>query len=57
MPQMCPMNWMFLLMFFTFLLIIYISLTYFIYLPKILFKKKNFFLKKTINNKSLNWKW
>nr|WAK83094.1 ATP synthase F0 subunit 8 [Janus sp.] len=52
MPQMSPMNWMFLLIMFTLLLIMCISMIYFNYLPS----PKKF----KLNNKKtnfLNWKW
>nr|WAK83081.1 ATP synthase F0 subunit 8 [Janus sp.] len=52
MPQMSPMNWLFLMVLFTLLLIMTISLIYFNYMPP---TKKN--LKKIINSPYYSWKW
>nr|AJE61789.1 ATP synthase F0 subunit 8 [Cephus pygmeus] len=55
MPQMSPMNWMMLMFMFTMILIMCISLMYFIYLPnnKLLTNIKN----QTKLPKFLTWKW
>nr|WDY84683.1 ATP synthase F0 subunit 8 [Gilpinia sp. 1 GYN-2022c]WEG22867.1 ATP synthase F0 subunit 8 [Gilpinia sp.] len=53
MPQMYPMNWLFLFMFFSMMLLIVMILFYFV--------KKNYFKKtfsfKKLNKNNLNWKW
>nr|WKU83776.1 ATP synthase F0 subunit 8 [Aristosyrphus sp.] len=53
MPQMFPMNWLFLFMIFSLTLIMFSIMNYFNYMPYISKKQLNLiFLKKT-----MNWKW
>nr|AMW68037.1 ATP synthase F0 subunit 8 [Climacia areolaris] len=52
MPQMAPINWLTLFMYFTLLMIIFNSLNYFIFLYKVPSFQKQF---NKLN--SLNWKW
>nr|YP_010501922.1 ATP synthase F0 subunit 8 [Ptomascopus plagiatus]UXC94688.1 ATP synthase F0 subunit 8 [Ptomascopus plagiatus] len=51
MPQMAPMNWLTLFIFFMFIFIIFNSMTYFIYSHNPM--KTNFNLKSS----KINWKW
>nr|WMQ52325.1 ATP synthase F0 subunit 8 [Ceutorhynchus albosuturalis] len=51
MPQMAPMNWMFLYMLFTIILMLLTINNYFFYMYK---PKTNLITKKT---KMINWKW
>nr|YP_009691999.1 ATP synthase F0 subunit 8 [Paradyschiria parvula]QEG77634.1 ATP synthase F0 subunit 8 [Paradyschiria parvula] len=52
MPQMSPLNWMILFIYFSILLFLFSLLTYFSFIPKM--PKK---LNKQIFPKSFNWKW
>nr|QNP10100.1 ATP synthase F0 subunit 8 [Tympanogaster modulatrix] len=51
MPQMAPMNWLMLFLYFTLIFMIFNSMNYFSFKYKIL--SKNFFKK----NNFINWKW
>nr|YP_009328034.1 ATP synthase F0 subunit 8 [Trachelus tabidus]APC92677.1 ATP synthase F0 subunit 8 [Trachelus tabidus] len=55
MPQMSPMNWLALMIMFTLILILCISLMYFTYMPMKFNQKVNNYDKKI--TKTLNWKW
>nr|YP_010998221.1 ATP synthase F0 subunit 8 [Penthetria simplicipes]WPM86378.1 ATP synthase F0 subunit 8 [Penthetria simplicipes] len=52
MPQMSPMNWMFLFIFFFIIFLMFNMLNYFSFFQPKMFLNKNTFLKN-----SLNWKW
>nr|ANJ70480.1 ATP synthase F0 subunit 8 [Hydroporus erythrocephalus] len=52
MPQMAPMNWMILYIFFSFIFILFNFLNYYLFM--INSKKNN--INKILNN-SFNWKW
>nr|AFQ62421.1 ATP synthase F0 subunit 8 [Meru phyllisae] len=52
MPQMAPMNWLILMMFFTSIFLIMNFLNYYLFLKT---PNKNFFKNK--NSNLLNWKW
>nr|UFZ13924.1 ATP synthase F0 subunit 8 [Protochauliodes sp.] len=52
MPQMAPINWLFLFMFFSMMLIIFNIMNYFLINPQI---STNFY--KNIKINSMNWKW
>nr|QRV62396.1 ATP synthase F0 subunit 8 [Deronectes parvicollis] len=52
MPQMAPMNWLFLYMFFFVILIMFNFMTYYMFL----LKNNNLSLNK-INKKNYSWKW
>nr|AND96619.1 ATP synthase F0 subunit 8 [Euoniticellus intermedius] len=51
MPQMAPINWLMLLIYFSLIFMIFNSLNYYAF--NYLIKKQSFFKKKNI----LNWKW
>nr|WKU84044.1 ATP synthase F0 subunit 8 [Ocyptamus priscilla] len=53
MPQMAPISWLFLFMFFTMIFILFNIMNYYIYSP-MTSKSKNF---TKINSHSMNWKW
>nr|YP_010701694.1 ATP synthase F0 subunit 8 [Dasysyrphus albostriatus]WCJ53255.1 ATP synthase F0 subunit 8 [Dasysyrphus albostriatus] len=53
MPQMAPISWLFLFMFFSMIFILFNMMNYFIYFPLTSSSKK---LNK-INTTSMNWKW
>nr|UXW93493.1 ATP synthase F0 subunit 8 [Hymenoptera sp. 4 GYN-2021] len=53
MPQMFPMNWIILIIYFLMIFLIFNIMSYYIYMP--LMKKINHF--KFINKKTFNWKW
>nr|YP_010586007.1 ATP synthase F0 subunit 8 [Anisocentropus kawamurai]UZZ43743.1 ATP synthase F0 subunit 8 [Anisocentropus kawamurai] len=53
MPQMLPLNWLFLYIFFILLYIFFLKLNYFSYKPFFLKNNNNIIF---LNNK-LNWKW
>nr|YP_010249650.1 ATP synthase F0 subunit 8 [Nothochrysa sinica]QTT60767.1 ATP synthase F0 subunit 8 [Nothochrysa sinica] len=52
MPQMSPLNWWFLFIYFLIILVIFSIINYYIILYMSPLSKKNIFIKK-----SLNWKW
>nr|YP_007025984.1 ATP synthase F0 subunit 8 [Chrysopa pallens]AFL65888.1 ATP synthase F0 subunit 8 [Chrysopa pallens] len=52
MPQMSPLNWWFLFIYFIILLIMFTIINYYIFIYSSPMSEKNIFLKK-----SLNWKW
>nr|YP_010953263.1 ATP synthase F0 subunit 8 [Archichauliodes diversus]WMQ76528.1 ATP synthase F0 subunit 8 [Archichauliodes diversus] len=52
MPQMSPLNWLILFMFFSIIFIIFNSMNYFLTNYLIPLSNKNI-----ISNKSFNWKW
>nr|WKU83745.1 ATP synthase F0 subunit 8 [Allograpta obliqua] len=53
MPQMAPISWLSLFIFFSIIFILFNVMNYFIYIPTSS-KSKNF---KKINTISMNWKW
>nr|YP_009573123.1 ATP synthase F0 subunit 8 [Macromia daimoji]QBF44103.1 ATP synthase F0 subunit 8 [Macromia daimoji] len=53
MPQMAPMSWTLLFIFFTSILLIIATLNFFIYTPKQINMKSDFMIKKD----SKAWKW
>nr|QTC08204.1 ATP synthase F0 subunit 8 [Parachauliodes yanbaru] len=52
MPQMAPLNWLILFMFFTILFMIFNIMNYYIYTPSL-----TSFPKINLKNYSLTWKW
>nr|QTC08126.1 ATP synthase F0 subunit 8 [Parachauliodes buchi] len=52
MPQMAPLNWLILFIFFTILFIIFNIMNYYIYSPNL-----NSTSKLNLKNYSLTWKW
>nr|ANJ70584.1 ATP synthase F0 subunit 8 [Nebria brevicollis] len=53
MPQMAPMNWLFLYFFFTCIFIIFNMLNYYLYM----IKNNYYSMKNKFNKKNLTWKW
>nr|YP_009316751.1 ATP synthase F0 subunit 8 [Anax imperator]AOW43645.1 ATP synthase F0 subunit 8 [Anax imperator]QOQ35059.1 ATP synthase F0 subunit 8 [Anax parthenope] len=53
MPQMAPMSWLLLFLFFTIMLIMINILNYYLFTPKIAYKSAE----ETISVKTNNWKW
>nr|YP_009694374.1 ATP synthase F0 subunit 8 [Carabus granulatus]QEI26034.1 ATP synthase F0 subunit 8 [Carabus granulatus] len=54
MPQMAPMNWLFLYFMFTIIFLMFNFLNYYLYLIK---NTNNYTLKNNYMKKILNWKW
>nr|YP_009493374.1 ATP synthase F0 subunit 8 [Lyonetia clerkella]AWK29929.1 ATP synthase F0 subunit 8 [Lyonetia clerkella] len=54
MPQMMPLNWLFLFFFFIFIFILFNIFNYYIYDMKTINNKK---LTKNFKSNNLNWKW
>nr|YP_010621022.1 ATP synthase F0 subunit 8 [Hebardina formosana]WAX39405.1 ATP synthase F0 subunit 8 [Hebardina formosana] len=52
MPQMMPMSWLNLFIFFSTMFMLFNSMNYFSYIPM-----NNMTEKKLINTKIMNWKW
>nr|QHZ87493.1 ATP synthase F0 subunit 8 [Agriocnemis femina] len=53
MPQMAPMNWVMLFMFFTMSLIMVMAMNYFMNVPKIEKMESSSYM----SNPKMNWKW
>nr|YP_009327155.1 ATP synthase F0 subunit 8 [Orthetrum chrysis]ANX09979.1 ATP synthase F0 subunit 8 [Orthetrum chrysis] len=53
MPQMAPMSWLMLFMFFSIMLLMINMLNYYLFNPKLNIKK----MSKDFSLKSQNWKW
>nr|YP_009110136.1 ATP synthase F0 subunit 8 [Hydrobasileus croceus]AIW64831.1 ATP synthase F0 subunit 8 [Hydrobasileus croceus] len=53
MPQMAPMSWIMLFMFFSLMLVLFSIMNYYLYSPKIPLMDKN----KSLTIKMKNWKW
>nr|ARH54864.1 ATP synthase F0 subunit 8 [Anisodactylus poeciloides] len=53
MPQMAPMNWLFLYLMFTIIFLLFNFLNYYMFL----IKNKNNMIKNNYINKILEWKW
>nr|YP_010596812.1 ATP synthase F0 subunit 8 [Stenocephus fraxini]WAK85071.1 ATP synthase F0 subunit 8 [Stenocephus fraxini] len=56
MPQMAPMYWVFLLIMFSIMLMVCISLIYFLFIPSTPPQKINL-INMNNNNNNLPWKW
>nr|YP_004940578.1 ATP synthase F0 subunit 8 [Carabus mirabilissimus mirabilissimus]YP_009737802.1 ATP synthase F0 subunit 8 [Carabus changeonleei]ACT36234.1 ATP synthase F0 subunit 8 [Carabus mirabilissimus mirabilissimus]QHW07537.1 ATP synthase F0 subunit 8 [Carabus changeonleei]WNS64151.1 ATP synthase F0 subunit 8 [Carabus leechi yooni] len=54
MPQMAPMNWLFLYFLFTIIFLMFNFLNYYLYLVK---NTSNYKSQYNFNKKILNWKW
>nr|YP_010895317.1 ATP synthase F0 subunit 8 [Victoriana melanorrhina]WJW73908.1 ATP synthase F0 subunit 8 [Victoriana melanorrhina] len=54
MPQMAPISWLSLFMFFSMIFILFNMMNYFIYIPMTHKSNKNL---NKINSNSMNWKW
>nr|ASM82751.1 ATP synthase F0 subunit 8 [Hestiasula sp. FS-2017] len=52
MPQMMPLNWLMLFTFFSFLMISFNMMNYYIFINKNMFK-----IKPKMTTKIMNWKW
>nr|AAO34300.1 ATP synthase F0 subunit 8 [Megalagrion nigrohamatum nigrolineatum] len=52
MPQMAPMSWLLLFMFFTSSLLLIMTMNYYLYLPKMEMEDQN----EDLKNKPMNWK-
>nr|YP_009250314.1 ATP synthase F0 subunit 8 [Periplaneta lateralis]AMW91069.1 ATP synthase F0 subunit 8 [Periplaneta lateralis]AVN67789.1 ATP synthase F0 subunit 8 [Periplaneta lateralis]UEV86525.1 ATP synthase F0 subunit 8 [Periplaneta lateralis] len=52
MPQMMPLSWLMLFLFFSIMFMLFNSMNYFSYIPINLSMEK-----KMINSKMMNWKW